>query len=172
MTNAVRRINRFLSLLIFLSASVAQSLPLSFPQGKLAHHSGETITTYIAISEADKKQGLSGITDQQMKENEALFFYYKNKGPRSFWMINTFMDLDIFFLDDNLKVLKVYRNMKAHPGYQNRSTVMSITREIATHVLELRADSKISKKIKEGDQLKWIPAFPLSPEELETRLQQ
>jgi len=163
---------QLLPFFIIFHSSLVYSLPLSLPQGKLVLPQGETLITYLAISLQEKSRGLSGIKDKQMKVNEALFFYYPQRGERLFWMVDTYIDLDIFFLDKNLKVIKIYRKMKAHPGRNVPPFIQSTANEISTHVLELRSDSKLSQKIKRGDVLRWSPAFPLSQKELNTRLRQ
>lgn len=123
----------------------------------LSTNTGKIIKTYIASSAQQQTQGLSGIKPHELADNEAMLFEYDREGPRSFWMPNTFTDLDIFFLDSNYKVLYVDRNVPAHPGMTEPPAIARTRTVFAHHVLELKATSPLSKEIKVGDTLTRSP---------------
>ena len=125
----------------------------NYSKTTLSTNTGRLIIAYVAKSPQEQTQGLSGVKPESLKDNEGMFFEYDKPGPRSFWMPNTYVNLDIFFLDSNNKVLYVERNLPSHPG-MNVPPVIARTKTIYAHnVLELKADSTTSKEIKIGDIL-------------------
>lgn len=121
--------------------------------------SDEIITVRMAITSEDQAKGLSGVKEHQFAENEGMLFYYEKAGPRSFWMPDTYFDLDLFFLDKDLNVLAIHRGLKAHPGRQEPPVIERTEIYYCRHVLEMKHSSAIAKKIKRGDKLKW-KSFP------------
>ncbi|MCR9203814.1 MAG: DUF192 domain-containing protein [Halobacteriovoraceae bacterium] len=136
------------------STPVPGKVVLNFKEYKtvtLSTNTGRVITAYLARSDQEQTQGLSGIKPDQLADNEAMLFEYEKAGPRSFWMPNTYTNLDIFFLDTNYKVLYVERNVPAHPGM--KEPIPRTKTVFAHHVLELKASSPLSKEIKVGEIL-------------------
>jgi uncharacterized membrane protein (UPF0127 family) len=132
---------------------------------------GQKIKLYVSVSDEAQATGLSGIKPRDWPAGRGMLFVYPENGQRMFWMPNTFMDLDIFFLDKNLKVLNVARDMPHHPG--TNESVVPIARTptyYARHILELRADDPVSKSITVGQQLKWTYEIPLKEIESDIRL--
>jgi len=130
------------------------------PQLKLSN--GKTIKVQVAISPSAQAKGLSGVKPHQWPNGQGMLFVYPTMSPKMFWMPNTFMNLDIFFLDKNLKVLEVVRDIPHHPGHDE--SVLPIARTptyYAQHVFELKSKDPISQQIKKGDTLKWIYEKPL-----------
>jgi uncharacterized membrane protein (UPF0127 family) len=127
-------------------------------------HKGKEINTLLAISADEQTTGLSGTPSDKFKEDDAMLFFNLETSMRRFWMPDTYFDLDIFFLDENLKIIDVDRNVPHHPGWSNNPPIPRAKGVIARHILELRADSKVSKSIKIGDVLKMEP---ISPEQIE-----
>ena len=138
----------FLVLNTFFLA-IGQTLP------QLQLPTGENVDIEIVTSVPDQTKGLSGRKVNTFPKNRGMLFLYQKDGPRQFWMPNTYFDLDIFFLDKNYKILAVERKVKAHPGRDTPPPIARTKVHYCRHVLELRADSKISKKIKVGSTLKW-----------------
>lgn len=107
----------------------------------------------LAISNKSKTKGLSAIKSKDFKSNQGLLFVYKKMLPRSFWMPNTFFDLDIIFLDQNLKILKIIKNAKAHPGYKTPPPIYQTPKIYSQYVLEVKSNTF---KLKVNEKLKWI----------------
>lgn len=117
--------------------------------------SGETLITYVAEGEKLQAQGLSGVLPEHFNDDEAMFFVYESEGMRRFWMPDTYFNLDIFFLDQSLRVIDIERNMPAHPGQQEPPKIARSRNIRAWHVLEVRSSSALARKIKIGQQLEW-----------------
>ena len=117
--------------------------------------SKEKIRTKIVFTDEDQSRGLSGIASSQFAPDQAMLFFYFHDNYRSFWMPDTYFDLDIFFVDKDLVIIDVQRNVPHHPG-RNEPPSIARTRSVkCRHVLELRADSVFAKKLKIGDKLNW-----------------
>jgi len=114
---------------------------------------GKSISVYLAKSIQEQTQGLSGVKENQIQDNEGMLFWYPEDGARSFWMPNTYTNLDIFFLSERMVVLHVERNVPAHPGMKEPPKITRTPTIYARHVLELKASSPISKELNVGDKL-------------------
>ncbi len=125
-----------------------------------------------AITKEQQIKGLSGVLSESFKHNEGMLFLNKTDDFRTFWMIDTFFNMDIYFLNKDLKILYIDRNIKYHPGIKNQSQIEYTKTIMCRHVLELRADSKISKKLKINDKLQWKFSKTLSEILLSTHPQQ
>jgi uncharacterized protein len=116
---------------------------------------GVELTTRLALTLEQQGQGLSGVQPEDFTDTEAMLFVYDSEGVREFWMPDTYFNLDIFFLDENLRVIDVERNVPAHPGMVEPPPIAR-TRSIRSwHVLELKASSPHARSLRIGDQLKW-----------------
>lgn len=117
---------------------------------------GSELKVLMAISHEDQKQGLSGIQDQDWPDSQGLFFAYEQIGRRRFWMPDTYFDLDIIFLDPDLSIVHIERGVKAHPGRDESASTIQQTPEIyAQHVLELKAETGLTKDWRIGQRLSW-----------------
>lgn len=141
----------------------ASFAPNDYSQGQLELSNGHKITVYVAKGAQKQTQGLSGVLEEDFQDNEGMLFYYENKGPRRFWMPDTYFNLDIFFLDQDLRVVDIERNMPAHPGLSEPPRISQTRTILCRHVLELKSSTNQSRSIKIGDQLTWTSeAGPLS----------
>jgi uncharacterized membrane protein (UPF0127 family) len=116
---------------------------------------GKVIELRLAISMKQKQQGLSGVKKADFPKNHGMLFLYGKASHQSFWMPDTYFDLDIFYLSRKLEILKVHRDVPHHPGRKNPTSIPRVPSEYAHHVLEMRSDSPIAKKLKPGDKLTW-----------------
>jgi len=132
-------------------------------QGKLQLASKEQITVALALSAHEQTQGLSGVQAEDFKDNQGMLFVYARDRRRQFWMPDTYFDLDIFFLDKDLQVIDVDRDVPHYIGRDNPAQIPRAKAVFCRHVLEMKADSPLAQKIKIGDQLTW-----LGPDSLES----
>lgn len=165
--NPLKLIKKLTLLVVFLallitSAQANTAYIKKLRQGTMEAAKGKTIKLHIAINDDEQLQGLSDVLPEELNDDEGMLFFNKTDELRRFWMPNTYINLDIFFLDANLKVLKVFRDMKAHPGFDEFLIPIARTGSVkCRHVLELKSSSPFSKEIKEGMTLKWTSTFSL-----------
>lgn len=141
--------------IVFLSACHLQSADDHLKKVTLITPTGLEISTEIALSDQQQIKGLSGRKPESFCQDCAMLFYYSKDSTKNFWMIDTYMNLDIFFLDQNLKILAVERNMPAHPGKEEPPSIARTLPIFSRHVLEMRSDSSSSKSLEVGMQLQW-----------------
>ncbi|MAF76754.1 MAG: hypothetical protein CME63_03545 [Halobacteriovoraceae bacterium] len=126
----------------------------TYDKMKLALPSGKLIEAFIADNPDKQTQGLSGIRKGELKEHQGMIFTYSAVSAKQFWMPNTYMDLDIYFLDKKMNVLHVDRAVKAHPSLKEPIPRSSII--YAQNILEIPSHSPYAKEISKGMQLKVI----------------
>ncbi|HJP82701.1 MAG TPA: DUF192 domain-containing protein [Fimbriimonadaceae bacterium] len=69
---------------------------------------GAHILTVWIMDDASKRQeGMMWLVDKDVKDTEGMLFVFQKAEPRSFWMQNCPLGLDITYLDPNGKVLNV-----------------------------------------------------------------
>jgi uncharacterized membrane protein (UPF0127 family) len=116
---------------------------------------GDVIRTKVVVSEADQEQGLSGKKPEDFADDQGMLFYYFADDEKNFWMPDTYFDLDLFYLDQNLKVVDIIRKLPHYVGRANPDIIPRARPVWCRHTLEMKASSPLAKKIYIGDQLKW-----------------
>jgi uncharacterized membrane protein (UPF0127 family) len=107
----------------------------------------------LAIGPYETSLGLSGVLPDQFKETNGLFFFFFSDEDRTFWMADTFFNLDIIFLDENLKVLHIEKNIPAHPGRSEKPPIPRTPIIKCRYVLEIKANAPFGKGLNVGDTL-------------------
>ena len=105
------------------------------------------LTIEIADNEAETTQGL--MYRRSMPDSCGMVFIFPDSQPRSFWMKNTYLPLDILFLDESKKIVTIQANRtpfseEAIPSFEN-----------AKYVLEVNAGYCKRKSVEKGDLVKW-----------------
>ena len=98
---------RILGLLFALIANTA----IADCVADVSLHSGAGWTVFeaeVSATKADRAQGLMNRTS--LPYGSAMVFLYPEAAPRSFWMKNTPLSLDILFFDEKLKLVSVAKN--------------------------------------------------------------
>ncbi|WP_185903044.1 DUF192 domain-containing protein [Bacteriovorax stolpii] len=139
---------------------------------QMANPENKKVTVRLALTRAEHQQGLSGIKDADFPVTEAMLFVNDSMGTRRFWMPDTYFKLDIVFLDSQLKVVGIEKDVPFHPGLAEPPVIYRTKSYEAQFVLETKGSSPFSKKLKVGDKLKWISLISLSEIVLKTRRSQ
>ena len=105
------------------------------------------LTIEIADNEAETTQGL--MYRRSMPDSCGMIFIFPDSQPRSFWMKNTYLPLDILYLDESKKIVTIQANRtpfseEAIPSFEN-----------AKFVLEVNAGYCRRKGIEKGDMVNW-----------------
>ncbi|MGE3609874.1 MAG: DUF192 domain-containing protein [Bacteriovoracaceae bacterium] len=137
----------------------------SLKEVHLVTASGKSILTKLAISLKEQQQGLSGIKPEDYPDDEGLLFFYLEDGERNFWMPDTYFDIDLIYLDKDLKVLDIIRKLPHHIGRINTSLIPRARPVWCRHTLEMKAGSAISAEIKIGEKLEWKSELSLAETE-------
>jgi uncharacterized membrane protein (UPF0127 family) len=157
---------KLLTLLLLLSIGACQAEsenPLKMIT--LLTPKGETIKTTLAYTEKDSMQGLSGVKPENFAHDQAMLFFYLSDEERHFWMPDTYFDLDLFYLDKDLKIIDVVRKLPHYIGRANPSLIPKARSVWCRHVLEMKSTSPIAEKLNIGDQFKWKSSLDLKTTE-------
>ncbi len=130
------------------------------------------VNLQLSITRNEHAKGLSGVKPAEFPNDKGMLFVNDQMGKRTFWMPDTYFNLDIIFLDTNLQIVGIEKNVPFHPGYTEPPAIYRTKVYQAMYVLETKAGAPFSKALKVGDQLKWISSTSLSEIVLRTRQKQ
>ena len=104
----------------------------------------------VELAETPDKQALGLMFREQMPDDHGMLFLFPVEGMRSFWMKNTRIPLDIFYFDEELKLVSVSENtqpcrVQHCPSYPSLGP--------AKYILELNAGKAAELGVKAGDVL-------------------
>lgn len=106
----------------------------------------KTIEIEIVETEAKITQGL--MYRPSMQENRGMLFVFTDTKPRSFWMKNTPISLDIVFIDDQKTIVAIQANTTP---FSEQS--LPSHDKAAKYVLEVNAGFMARYGFKEGDKI-------------------
>ena len=86
---------------------------------------------------------------ESMQDDQAMLFIFDDEKPRYFWMKNTYIPLDIIYIDAGKKIVKIIKNTKP----LDEMTLPSI--RPAKYVLEIKAGLSDAYGFKESDKVAW-----------------
>lgn len=136
--------NLLLPLLLLLLFSTSSCMS-SEPRVRLG---GEWFTVELATT--PEKQQLGLMYREQMDDDHGMLFIFPSENFRSFWMKNTRIALDIFYFDNELKLVSVSENT---PPCRSEPCPSYPSTQPARYVLELNAGTAAQLGVKPGDQL-------------------
>jgi len=117
-------------------------------EGPTVEINGASYTVDIADNDATRTRGLMFV--DSMPDDHGMLFIFPNSRPRSFWMKNTLIPLDIIYFDSDLELVSVSKNARpcktARCGHYPSSGP-------AKYVLELNAGHADKLDLKPGDKL-------------------
>lgn len=106
---------------------------------------GDTLSTVevaIADEENERNQGLMDVRD--LPKDKGMLFIFEESEPRSFWMANTPLALDIIFVNADHEIVRIHHNTKPFSETNFESG------KPAKYVIETNAGFTISHDIQEG----------------------
>ena len=80
-----------------------------------------------------------------LRNNEGMLFIYSKPQKIRMWMKNTFIPLDLLFLDNNMKVIDFKENLKPHDVKRNYSSKIN-----CKYAIEINGGSIKKNNIKKG----------------------
>jgi uncharacterized membrane protein (UPF0127 family) len=116
------------------------TLQIATPDARL-----HTFNIWIADDEQRRSRGLMFV--KHLAANDGMLFVYPQPQPIGIWMKNTYVSLDILFVDANGKVARVFENAKP----QSLTTMESGSPALG--VVELAAGTAARLKIAVGAQV-------------------
>ncbi|WP_246138156.1 DUF192 domain-containing protein [Fodinibius salinus] len=107
--------------------------------------SGDTASTVqvaVADDDTERNQGLMDVRD--LPESKGMLFIFENNEPRSFWMANTPLSLDIIFVNNEGEIVRIHHSAQPFSEKNVKSD------KPAKYVIETNAGYCISNDIQEG----------------------
>ncbi len=77
------------------------------PRVVITTKGGGKITLRVEVADTPSERQLGLQYRQELKENQGMLFLFPEEGPRSFWMKNTPISLDIIFIDGRQRVVGI-----------------------------------------------------------------
>jgi uncharacterized membrane protein (UPF0127 family) len=151
----VYKIVLILLILIFLyiGSTLTKALYSSFttpiePVGSITDViiNGNSIKAEIARTESEQARGL--MYRQNLDTNSGMLFIYEDEAQRTFWMKNTYVPLDIIFIDKDKKVVSISSNTKP-----NQTDELYYSKGKSQYVLELNSGKAEELKLKPGNEI-------------------
>ncbi len=101
----------------------------------------------IADTDFDRQLGL--MFRKSMETNQGMLFIFPVQETLSFWMKNTYLPLDMIFVNSDKKIVTIHKNTKTLSDQSYAST------EPAQYVVEVNAGFADKYSIKVGDKINW-----------------
>ncbi|MFM8845195.1 MAG: DUF192 domain-containing protein [Gammaproteobacteria bacterium] len=134
---------------LLASPSHAQVLDLaSYPQSSLeivAKGARHKFEIWIADTPDRQRQGLMYVRD--LPANQGMLFVNESSRVSSFWMKNTYIPLDMLFIDARGKIVEIFANTTP----LSLEPVGPVTPVLA--ILELRGGESARRGIRKGDRV-------------------
>lgn len=96
----------------------------------------------MADEDTERNQGLMDVRD--LPESKGMLFIFEEQQPRSFWMANTPLPLDIIFVNKDKEIVRIHHS--AQPFTEKNFT----SGDPAKYVIETNAGYCVSHDIQEG----------------------
>jgi uncharacterized membrane protein (UPF0127 family) len=105
------------------------------------------IAVEIADRDESRTQGLMGRT--MLQEDRGMLFLFDDSEPRSFWMANTPLPLDIIFVGPDYRIVKIHRSTSPFSEESLESGAA------ARYVVEVNGGYCARHGVSEGDRIEW-----------------
>lgn len=101
-----------------------------------------TIDVAIADDDHTRSEGLMDV--HELPADSGMLFIFEGNQPRSFWMANTPLSLDIIFANSDFEIVRIHRNTPPYSHEQIRSELP------AKYVVEVNAGYSLRHDLTEG----------------------
>ena len=105
---------------------------------------------FVEIADDDQSRARGLMFVDEMEADRGMFFIFRREAPRSFWMRNTRIPLDIIYLDSGLNVVSISADT---PPCRTRQCPSYPSEGPAQFVLELNAGQAEAIGLDSGDQI-------------------
>lgn len=104
----------------------------------------------IEIADDEYQRELGLMNRKSMEENQGMLFIFPFERFQSFWMRNTFISLDIIFVDANKTIVTIHKNTQVLSDQSYPSS------KPAKYVVEVVAGFTDKHNIQIGDKIDWL----------------
>jgi len=140
-----------LALIFSFALSTAQTQ--TFTQKTIAFDNGVFLKVEMAVTPAQKAQGLMG--RQSLAPGQGMIFVFQPEQPLSFWMKNTYIPLSIGFFRANKTLIEVLDMQPTDGPVREESLPRYASSENAMYAIEVPKGWFSQNKIKPGMKFKF-----------------
>lgn len=127
------------------SATLTYSDTLSF-----ISQAGDTLTTIsIAVADEPKERNEGLMNVNSLPANKGMLFIFDQQQELSFWMANTPLSLDIFFVNADKEIVRIHRSTQPYTEQNFTSG------QPALYAVETNGGFSVSHDIQEGMYVKF-----------------
>ena len=85
-------------------------------QGEVSLFKGDSLVKKldVELAKSEEERNLGLMYRKQMAEDQGMWFIFSDEAPRSFYMKNTEISLDIIYFDKDKKVVSIAKNAKPY----------------------------------------------------------
>jgi uncharacterized membrane protein (UPF0127 family) len=106
----------------------------------------------VADNESERRKGLMNVTE--LGERRGMLFVFEEEEIRSFWMKNTYIPLDIIFLDSDKTIINI-EDARPQPNVSEENLTRYRSDLPAKYVVELREGFAENFSVSEGSRVSW-----------------
>jgi uncharacterized protein len=104
----------------------------------------------IEIADTEYERQLGLMKRKSMEENHGMLFIFPDETVRSFWMRNTFIPLDMIFVNTNNEIVTIHKNTRVLSDSSYPSSAPAV------YVVEVVGGFTDKYNISEGDKISWM----------------
>lgn len=109
------------------------------------NNEGEAITSIeVAVADDDEERNMGLMDVNKLPADKGMLFIFEEQQPLSFWMANTPLSLDIFFVNEAMEIVRIHQNTQPF-SEKNLSSERP-----ARYVIETNGGFSLSHDIQEG----------------------
>jgi len=112
---------------------------------------GRTVTVQAEIADNPAKWSKGLMNREHLGASEGMFFIFSDEQPRTFWMLNTLIPLDMIFIGSNGRVVSMIENA---PPCRTENCGLYRSGFPARYVLEMNGGFVKQEGIQIGDKVK------------------
>ena len=109
---------------------------------------GKSATLFVEIADTDPERTTGLMNRESLPDNRGMLFVFDREEFRSFWMKNTYISLDIIFINKDKEVINIHQStepLNTEKSYYSDQPVQ--------FVLEVNGGWSILNNLKRGDVL-------------------
>lgn len=104
----------------------------------------EITTIQAAVADDDDERNMGLMDVNNLPTDRGMLFIFENQRPLSFWMANTPLSLDIFFVNEAMEIVRIHQNT------QPFSEKNLASEKPARYVIETNGGFSLTHDIQEG----------------------
>lgn len=110
----------------------------------------DTLVLDVVIADTPKKQMQGLMFRTELAENEGMLFVFDKPDKRHFWMKNTYLPLDIIFIDENKTILQIEH---VDPCAADPCSIYSSNSNAVAYVLETNQNVTLENNVVVGNKI-------------------